>query len=118
MNDNRRYHILIEQQIDIFVDVCKEIITKKNLSKQVWVIKDEDMSVVGIGDPDKLIYKKDFGFALYYEMIIGRLSEAVDEFRFKLDHFIKLANTTDRFEAFKNDQKQDNKKDSESEINS
>jgi len=100
MNDNRRYHILIEQQIDIFVECCKKYIEKANL--KVWAIKDELTSMVGIGDPDKLFHSKDFGFVMPYETIINNRDEAFEEFAFKLEHFIKVAKETDKFSKFKN----------------
>jgi len=103
MNENRRYHILIEQQIDIFIECCKNYIEEKKL--KVWAIKDEASSMVGIGDPDKLFHSKDFGFVLPYETIIGRHDDAFEEFIFKLEHFIKLANNTNKFKVFKNDAK-------------
>ena len=104
--DNRRYHIIIEQTIDIFVNICQQYIKTKGLEKKVWVIKDEQQSVVTIGDPDKLFDCKDFGFAFYYEMILSRkMNEAVDEFIFKLEHFIKHANATGRFSVFRTNDK-------------
>jgi hypothetical protein len=105
MLEQRRYHRLIEQKIDIFVDICNKIVTEKGLSKKVWVFKDELMSVVGIGDPDKSMVSKDYGFVFYYEMILDReMGDVVEEFMFKLEHFIKLANTTDKFKVFRNAQ--------------
>jgi hypothetical protein len=107
MNDSRRYHKIIENQVDMFVDLCKKIIDAKGLKDKIWVIKDEDMSAVSIGDPDKMSHNKDFGFTMYYEMIVNRLSEAAEEFDFKLEHFIKVANSTDRFKRFKNNDSKD-----------
>lgn len=105
MNDRRRYHVIIERQVDMFVDLCRKIIDSKRLKDKIWVEKDEDMSIVNVGDPDKLSYHKNFGFTIPYEMIVNRLTEAAEEFDFKLDHFIKVANSTDRFKRFKNDSK-------------
>lgn len=101
MNDNRRYHVIIEKQVDMFVDLCRKIIEDKGLTK-VWITKDEKESIVGIGDPDKATFCKDFGFTFYYEMIVGRLEDAVNEFIFKLNHFTKVAQSSDRFKVFKN----------------
>jgi len=101
-NDIRRYHVLIEQKINIFIDICNRIITEKKLNKKIWVYKDELGSAVGIGDPDKPLQGKDYGFVFYYEMILEKdLGDAVKEFEFKLDHFIKVANTSDKFKSFK-----------------
>jgi len=100
-DDTRRFHRIIEQQVDIFVDVCKKHVEDKGLTK-VWVIKDEEASLVSIGNPDKLQHNKDFGFSMYYETIVFNLDEAVNEFLFKLNHFIKVAQATDRYSAFKN----------------
>mgnify|MGYP000847521228 FL=1 len=97
--ENRRFHILIEQQIDIFIECCKKYLTTQNL--KVWVIKNEIDSIVGIGDPDKLFHSKDFGFTIPYEMIISNHDNAFEEFVFKLNHFIKIANSSDKFKAFK-----------------
>lgn len=107
-----RFYRIVEQQVDIFVEVCKDYIKNKGLdTKKVWVIKDQENSVVGIGDPDKLMHNRDFGFVFYYEMIFNKLEDAVNEFKFKLDHFIKISNSTDRFPVFKDVKK---KSDSES----
>lgn len=104
MNDNRRYHRIIEQEVDIFVNVCQKIVKDKKLDK-VWVTKDEQLSVVSIGDPDKATYSKNFGFSMYYETIVGQIDEAINEFLFKLNHFIKVAESSDKFKIFKNDTK-------------
>lgn len=101
-----RFYRIVEQQIDLFVEICQKYIKDKNLdTSKVWVIKDFENSVVGIGDPDKLMHNRDFGFVFYYEMIFNKLDDAVSEFKFKLDHFIKLSNSSDRFPAFKNAKK-------------
>jgi len=103
---NSRFNRLVEQQIDLFISICQKYIDQQGLKDKVWITKDEESSVIGIGDPDKLVHNRDYGFTFYYEMIIGRdLQEVVDEFKFKLSHFIKLANTTDKFKAFRNDKK-------------
>ncbi|MDO8641088.1 MAG: hypothetical protein Q7R33_06050 [Nitrosarchaeum sp.] len=108
MNDTRRYHRIVEQQVDIFIDLCKKLIQQRGLESKIWVQKDEQESIVGIGDPDKLVHHKDFGFAFYYEMIISqKLEDVVAEFVFKLDHFIKLANTTNKFPKFKTNESKD-----------
>lgn len=99
--ENRRYHIIIEQKVDIFIDVCQKYIEKYQLQKFVWIIKDEQNSVIGVGNPDKLLHSKDFGFSIYYETIIEDMNTAVDLFKLKLNHFIKLAKSTDKFPAFK-----------------
>jgi hypothetical protein len=100
-----RYYRIVEQQIDVFITICERYIEQRGLKGKVWVTKDEEMSVVGIGDPDKLKQSKDYGFVFYYEMIIGRdLQEVVDEFKFKLDHFIKHANSSSRFKVFRNEE--------------
>jgi hypothetical protein len=104
MNDNRRYHVIIEQQVDIFIEACKKVIEQKGLTK-IWVTKDEETSMVYIGDPDKASFNKDAGFTFYYEMIVNRLDDAMTEFIFKLNHFIKVARSTDRYKVFKNDKK-------------
>ena len=101
MSENRRYHVLIEQQIDIFVDVAKHRLEELGLQDKVWVVKYEEESAVGIGDPDKLPHSKDFGFIFYYEQIIGKMDDAIQEFKFKLDHFVKVAKSTGRFKVFK-----------------
>lgn len=101
MNENRRYHILIEQQVDIFVEVCKNRLKELGLQDSVWVVKHEEESMVGIGDPDKLPHSKDFGFVFYYEQIISRPNDAIEEFKFKLDHFVKVAKSTGKFKVFK-----------------
>ena len=104
-----RFLRIVEQQIDVFITICNRYIDERGLKGKVWVTKDEELSVVGIGDPDKLKHSKDYGFTFYYEMIIGRnLQEVVDEFKFKLDHFIKFANSSGRFKVFKNEERQHN----------
>jgi hypothetical protein len=105
-----RFYRIVEQQVDIFVEICKNHIKDKNLNiDKIWVIKDQESSVVGIGDPDKLMHNKDFGFVFYYETIFNNLENAVDEFKFKLDHYIKVSNSTDRFPIFKDVKKSDSK---------
>jgi len=101
MSENRRYHILIEQQINIFIDVCRSRLKEQGLENKVWVVKHEEESIVGIGDPDKLPHSKDFGFVFYYEQILGKMEDAIAEFQFKLDHFIKVARSTGKFKVFK-----------------
>lgn len=102
MNETRRYHRIIEQQVDIFIEICKRHINEKGLENKIWVVKDEQASVVSIGNPDKLPHNRDFGFTMYYESIVPSLDDAVGEFVFKLDHFIKVAQTSDRYTVFKN----------------
>lgn len=97
--ENRRYHILIEKQVDAFIECCQKYLTTQNI--KVWVIKDEVISMVGIGDPDKLFHNKDFGFTIPYETILTNHDNAFDEFVFKLNHFIKIASASDKFKAFK-----------------
>jgi len=109
---NSRFFKIVDQQIDMFIEVCRRCIKDKGLDSKIWVIKDEEASVVGIGDPDKLMHNKDFGFVFYYEMIISRpFEDAVDEFKFKLDHFIKTAKLTGKFAAFNDEKKQPDQKD-------
>jgi hypothetical protein len=115
MIEQRRYHIIIEQKVDIFVQVCQKYIKLTSLEKKVWVTKDEMASLVGIGDPDKIVSSKDYGFAVYYEAILDDFGAAVELFRFKLNHFIKTAQTTNRFQVFKNGKKeQSNQEDTKS----
>jgi len=106
MNEYRRYHALIEQKVDIFIECCDNYIKKHYKNLKVWVIKDEQASMVGIGDPDKLFHSKDFGFIIPYETVIQNHDEAVNEFIFKLDHFIKVAKTTNKFKIFNDDSQQ------------
>ena len=96
-----RFLRVVEQQVDIFVEICRKYIEQKGLDKKIWVTKDEEASVVGIGDPDKVFHSKDYGFCFYYEMIFNRFDEAIEEFKFKLDHFIKLSKQTNKFPAFR-----------------
>ena len=103
MNEFRRYHILIEQQVDLFISLCSKIVKDRNIDKTVWVSKEEESSMVCAGNPDKVYYSKDFGFTIPYEAIMKDISEAIELFVFKLDHFIKLAQSTNKFSAFKND---------------
>jgi hypothetical protein len=105
MNETRRYHKIIEQQVDIFIEICKRHVKEKNLESKIWVVKDEQMSCVSIGNPDKLPHSRDFGFTMYYESIVPSLDDAVSEFVFKLDHFIKVAQTSDRYSVFKDGKK-------------
>jgi hypothetical protein len=102
MNEMGRYHKLIEQQVDIFIEICKRHVIDKGLSDKIWVTKDEVMSAVSIGNPDKMPHNRDFGFTMYYESIVPSIDNAVEEFVFKLDHFIKVAHTSDRYAVFKN----------------
>jgi hypothetical protein len=101
MIEQRRYHIIIEQKVDVFIQVCETYIKKYGIEKKVWVVKDQLNSLVGIGDPDKLTHSKDYGFTIFYEAILDDMNKAVDLFKFKLEHFIKVAKTTDKFQAFK-----------------
>jgi len=101
MIEQRRYHILIEQKVDVFIDICKKAIQAKNLENKIWVEKNEISSMVGIGDPDKLMHNKDFGFSFSYEAIIERFEDTIYEFEFKLDHYIKTANSTNKFKNFR-----------------
>lgn len=98
-----RFYAIVEKQVDIFVEVCQRYITEKGLQNKVWVIKNQEDSSVSIGDPDKLTHNKDFGFVFYYEMIVFKLEDAVNEFKFKFDHFVKTSKLTNRFQAFKNE---------------
>jgi|GEM_PF-4061465 len=111
-----RFYQLVEKNIDIFIEICKLHIKKRHLENKIKVIKDEQLSVVAIGDPNVQIMNKNFGFVFYYEMIFGRdLQDVNDEFKFKLDHFIKTANQTNKFPAFKNEKQESiNKENSQS----
>jgi hypothetical protein len=103
-----RFYRIVEQQIDIFIEICQKYITEKGLQDKIWVIKDQEDSSVNIGDPDKLAHNKDFGFVFYYEMIVFKLDDAFNEFKFKFDHFVKTSKLTNRFPAFKNEKKSTN----------
>ena len=101
-----RFYRIVEQQVDLFVEICQKHIIEKGIDpKKVWVIKNQKDSVVGIGDPDKLMHNKDFGFVFYYEMIFNKLDDAISEFKFKLGHFIKVSNSTNKFPAFRDAKK-------------
>lgn len=96
-----RYHNLIEQIIDQFILVCQNRVDEVGLGKKVWVTKDLEDSMVNVGDPDRISSSRDFGFSIPYETILSDFSDGYNEFNFKLEHFIKIANSMDKFNVFR-----------------
>ena len=104
MTPEGRIHRNIELIVDQFVVMCSNRIKELGIDRRVWVSKDFENSMVNVGDPDKISASRNFGFTISYESIMDNFADAYEGFEFKLNHFIKMANSMGKFNAFRTEE--------------